>query len=152
MDKNYIVEMFKSGIDCGQVVAGEFEKETTMSLSDLRKITACYAAGMLRGETCGAVIAAYSVIGAIYGHSEPNDDEKKGRMLKKMLRFNEMFGEKYDGFMCRELLGADISTPEGGKKIADENLLFEICPKIVSDVTEILKHVIDEDAECCKVQ
>ena len=108
-------------------------------------MSACYAAGMLRGETCGAVLAAYNVIGLIYGHDEEGDDAQKGRMLQKMLRFNELFGEKYSqGFQCKELLGADISTSEGGKKINEENLLFNLCPAICCDVVEVLKKVISE--------
>lgn len=145
MTKETVAENFKNGIDCGQAVAGQFEEETGCTLSRLRKMSACYAAGMMRGETCGAVLAAYNVIGLIYGHDEEGDDAQKGQMLQKMLRFNELFGEKYSqGFQCKELLGADISTPEGGKKINEENLLFTLCPTICCDVVEILKKVISE--------
>lgn len=145
MTKETVAEYFKNGIDCGQVAAGQFEAETGCTLSRLRKMSACYAAGMMRGETCGAVLAAYNVIGLIYGHDEEGDDAQKGQMLQKMLRFNELFGEKYSqGFQCKELLGADISTPEGGKKINEENLLFNLCPAICCDVVEVLKKVISE--------
>lgn len=145
MTKETVAEYFKNGIDCGQVVAGQFEAETGCTLSRLRKMSACYAAGMMRGETCGAVLAAYNVIGLIYGHDEEGDDAQKGQMLQKMLRFNELFGEKYSqGFQCKELLGADISTSEGGKKINEENLLFTLCPAICCDVVEVLKKVISE--------
>lgn len=145
MTKETVAENFKNGIDCGQVVAGQFEEETGYTLSQLRKMSACYAAGMMRGETCGAVLAAYNVIGLIYGHDEEGGDVQKGQMLQKMLRFNELFGEKYSqGFQCKELLGADISTSEGGKKINEENLLFNLCPAICCDVVEVLKKVISE--------
>ena len=91
------------------------------------------------------MLAAYNVIGLIYGHDEEGDDVQKGQMLQKMLRFNELFGEKYSqGFQCKELLGADISTSEGGKKINEENLLFNLCPAICCDVVEVLKKVISE--------
>ncbi len=145
MTNDMVIEKFKNGIDCGQVVTEQFEVETGFTVSQLRKISACYAAGMMRGETCGAVLGAYNVIGLIYGHSEEGDEAQKGKMLEKMLRFNEYFSEKYsDGFQCKELLGADISTPEGGKKINEENLLFTKCPQICCDVVEVLKKVIAE--------
>ena len=145
MTKETVAENFKNGIDGGQVVAGQFEEETGYSLSQLRKMSACYTAGMMRGETCGAVLAAYNVIGLIYGHDEEGDDVQKGQMLQKMLRFNELFGEKYSqGFQCKELLGADVSTSEGGKKINEENLLFNLCPAICCVVVEVLKKVISE--------
>lgn len=145
MTNDMVIEKFKNGIDCGQVVTEQFEAETGLTVSLLRKVSACYAAGMMRGETCGAVLGAYNVIGLIYGHSEEGDEAQKGKMLEKMLRFNEYFGEKYsEGFQCKELLGADISTPEGGKKINEENLLFTKCPQICCDVVEVLKRVISE--------
>lgn len=145
MTTENVIEKFKNGIDCGQVVAEQFEAETGFDASALRKMTACYAAGMMRGETCGAVLGAYNIIGLLYGHSEEGDDAQKGQMLQKMLRFNELFGEKHsEGFQCKELLGADISTAEGGKKINDENLLFTVCPNICCDAVEVLKQVISE--------
>lgn len=145
MTTEKVIECFKNGIDCGQVVAGKFEAETGFTAAQLRKVTACYGGGMMRGETCGAVLGAYNVIGLLYGHSEEGDDAQKGQMLQKMLRFNELFGEKYPaGFQCKELLGADISTPEGGKKINEENLMFTLCPKICCDTVDILQQVISE--------
>ena len=145
MTKEQITEGFRNGIDCGQAVAGQFAEETGLSVEQLRRLSACYGGGMMRGETCGAVIAAYEIIGYLYGHDRAGDDEQKGKMLTRMLRFNQLFSEKYEGFMCRELLGADISTAEGGRKINEQNLMFEFCPLVVIDVVEILKKVISEE-------
>lgn len=144
LTKEEIVARFSAGIDCGQVVAEQFETETGLTADQLRRMTACFAAGMMRGETCGAVVGAYNVIGLAYGHSEDQDEAQKGKMLEKMLRFNELFQEKYRGFTCKELLGADISTAEGGQKIGEQNLLLEFCPLLVSDVIEIVEQVLAE--------
>lgn len=143
--KEQITDLFMHQVDCSQITAGEFTEETGLSKEDLYKINACYAGGMLRGETCGAIIGAYNVIGLIYGHSGPDQDAQKGQMLTKMLRFNELFSEKRgEGFMCKELLDADISTKEGMDKIVNGGLMFNVCPLIIQDAVECLKTVINE--------
>lgn len=99
----------------------------------------------MRGETCGAIIGAYNVIGAIYGHSGPDQEEQKGIMMTKMLEFNSRFAERRgDKFMCKELLDADISTKEGMEKIVGGGLMTEVCPLIILDAIECLKEVINE--------
>ncbi len=144
ISKEHVLDSFSKGYGCGQFVAEQFTEETGLSIENLRKLAACFDAGMLRGETCGAVIAAYNVIGLIYGQCEEYADEQKGIMMTRMLRFNELFNEKYDSFICEGLLGANISTAEGGKKIAEQNLLTKFCPEVVSYVVDILEQVINE--------
>lgn len=143
MDLKDVQECFMHGVDCGQVVAGEFEKETGLSKEVLRKLTAGYGGGMMRGETCGLVIAAYNVLGAIYGHSEKDEDEQKGIFLTKMFEFNDKFTSTYSGLMCREVLGANIATKEGSQKIQEENLMMTLCPQAAVDTIEMLHEIID---------
>ncbi len=145
MTKEQVVELFMQQMDCSQITAAEFADETGMSREELCRITACFAGGMMRGETCGAVIGAYNVIGAIYGHAGPNQDEQKGIMMTKMFEFNSRFSERRGGkFMCKELLDADISTKEGMEKIIGGGLMTEVCPLIILDAIECLKEVINE--------
>lgn len=40
--------------------------------------------------------------------------------------------------LCRELLGVEISTESGLKKIKEENLVKRVCPQFVKDAAEIL--------------
>lgn len=145
MTKEQIVDLFMHQVDCSQITAGEFTEETGKSKEELYKINACYAGGMLRGETCGAVISAYNIIGMIYGHTGPDQEAQKGIMLQKMLRFNELFTEKRGGkFMCKELLDADISTKEGMDKIVNGGLMVNVCPLIILDAIDCLKQTISE--------
>ena len=145
MTRDEIAKLIEDEIDCGMIITQEFTEETGLTVEQLRKITSCYGAGMLRGETCGAVIAAYNVIGLMYGHCKEHDNEQKGIMLSKMLRFNELFEEIYPSYMCKEIMGADITTKEGGRKIMEENLLMTHCPDVIYDVLNILEEVVNED-------
>lgn len=147
MSIDEIREMFMSNMGCAQAVAGQFTEETGLDREQLYRMGAAFDGGMMRGETCGCIVAANMIIGCVAGHSGPNQDEQKGQMLTLMLRFNELFREKRDSFMCRELLDADISTPEGMSKIVEGGLMMNVCPVIVQDTVECLKQAISEVIE-----
>ena len=46
--------------------------------------------------------------------------------------------------MCRELLGCDLTTPEGMKEAKDKGLFSSICPQMVQDSVEILEEMMNE--------
>lgn len=142
MDMEKIKQLFMEGIDCSQVVTGEFAEEFNMDEETLRKISACFGGGMMCGETCGAVTGALMVIGLKYGHSRNGDQEQKERMMEKTAQFKQLFLEKYPSCMCRDLLGHDISKPGEMEKVLEKGLMFDFCPCVVEDVIEILKKVL----------
>ena len=142
MTREEIRDLFMEGIDCSQVVAGEFDEKTGMDRETLRKMAACFGGGMQCGETCGAVTGALMVIGLVYGHSREGDQAQKDRMLEKVSEFKRLFGEKYPSCMCRELLGHDISKEGEMEKVMEKGLLFELCPRIVEDTVDILEKIL----------
>ena len=137
-----IKTLFMEGIDCSQVVAGEFADKLGMEKAQMRKMSACFGGGMQCGETCGAVTGALMVLGLRYGHWENGDLEQKQRMLEKVAEFKKEFARKYPSCMCRELLGHDISKPGEMEKVLEKGLLFDLCPRIVEDVNEILEKLV----------
>lgn len=142
MTKEEIRELFMQGIDCSQVVTGQFADRMKMEEADARKVSACFGGGMMCGETCGAVTGALMVIGMIYGHSKEGDQEQKNVMSEKTAEFKRLFLEKYPSCMCRELLGHDISKPGEMDKVLEKGLLFEFCPEVVENTIEILEKIL----------
>lgn len=142
MSREEIKQLFMEGIDCSQVVAGEFAGKLGVEEEILRKMSACFGGGMQCGETCGAVAGALMVLGLKYGHCVNGDQEQKQKMLEKTAEFKSMFAEKYPSCMCRELLGHDISKPGEVEKVMEKGLLFDLCPRIVEDVNEILEKIV----------
>ncbi len=47
-------------------------------------------------------------------------------------------------YICNNLLGYDISTPEGRQKARNEGLFTEFCPKMVASAVDILEEIIEE--------
>ena len=59
---------------------------------------------------------------------------------KRMSRFKEANGS----YKCNDLLGYDISTPEGAQKARAEGLFTEFCPKMVASAVDILEGILEE--------
>lgn len=144
MTEEEVLKEFEAGYDCGQVVMRRMAEKLGLDVGTACRVSTGFGAGMMRGETCGAVIAAYMALGLKYGpdNMEEENQEKKVASIIKNNTFNEKFKEKYDSFMCRELMGADFSTKEGLAYIQEHNLMTTFCPKLVAEVISILEELI----------
>ena len=67
------------------------------------------------GETCGAVTGVIMVIGLKYGKTRAEDEQIEEKAYSLIQEFVEKFNSRNGSIICRELLGYDISTPEGMK-------------------------------------
>jgi len=50
----------------------------------------------------------------------------------------------FDSIVCRELLGCDISKPEGAANAKENGLFASVCPKMVGDAAEILEEMMNK--------
>lgn len=92
---------------------------------------------MRQGEVCGACTGALMVLGLKYG----DDKAKCGEVSDE---FFEEFKKENGSFICRDLLGCDISTPEGVRSARDQNLFRELCPKMVASAVEITEKIMEK--------
>jgi C_GCAxxG_C_C family probable redox protein len=95
------------------------------------------------GETCGGVTGALMVIGLRYGKTEVQDKQEKEMTYGLVKEFVDRFKSRNGSIVCRELLGCDISTPEGLKIAEDKNLIATLCPKFVQDAAEIMEQILE---------
>jgi C_GCAxxG_C_C family probable redox protein len=134
---------FKEGFACSQALVSIYGVPLGLDRKNALKISGVFRGGMAHmGETCGAVTGAFMVIGLKYGNIEV-DDEKAKEMTNKLAReFVDKFKALNGSILCRELIGCDISTPEG-MKLAKERRLFEtVCPNFVRSAAEIIEEVV----------
>ncbi len=136
------VAAFSEGFSCSQAVFSAFAEELGLDRATALKISTAFGGGMASmGLTCGAVTGALMVIGAKHGRSRhpampPNKRPTISREF--MLRFTERHGS----IACRELLGVDISTPEGKEQASERGLFSTLCPRFVADAADILDQII----------
>lgn len=144
LTNDQVVDSFEQGFDCAQVVLEHYADRFSIDIKELRKISTGFGAGCMRGETCGALIGAYMVLGLLNGVCECGEagQIQKVQSLKVSANFNEEFFKKFGAYTCKELLGADISTKEGAEKIMSENLMNAFCPNLVVEVTRILDSLV----------
>ncbi len=107
------------------------------------KVAGAFGGGMARmGETCGAVTGALMVIGLKYGMTQAKDEAARDRTYKLANEFANRFRACHKSLVCRELLGYDLSKPEGRKAAHEKGLFTTLCPQLVQDAVEIVEELL----------
>lgn len=119
------------GLHCSQIVFAYGAKKLGFDETDAKKISAPFGGGMFDGERCGSATGALMALGLKYGHSGAEDKANEAELTAKRIEFNKRFVEKYGSLQCADILGANIGTPEGMKKIVDEKLTSG-CPALIA--------------------
>jgi C_GCAxxG_C_C family probable redox protein len=135
---------FEEGFSCSQAVLSTFGPALGLDRDRALKVAAAFGGGMAgRGDTCGAVSGALMVIGLSYGRTRTDDEEAKERAYGLAENFMKEFESRHGSVFCRDLLGYDISTPDGLASVREENLGTTICPNFVRDAAEILEELLE---------
>ena len=139
------VNIFKEGSNCSQAVISVYAEELGLSRKMALKIALGFGGGMGRmAQTCGAVTGAFMVLGLKYGNADANDKETKERVYGLVREFSRRFENHNSSIICRELLGCDISKPEGVAAAKENGLFTSVCPQMVREAAEILDEMINE--------
>lgn len=138
------VERFRNGFNCSQAVLGSYSEQFGLECEKAFKVATGFGGGMRMGGTCGAVSGAFMALGLKYGNSTAEDKEAKANTYKKVEEYTKRFKTRNGYVTCPELLGCDVTTPEGMKEAREKNLFSSICPKIVQDAVEILEEMLTE--------
>jgi C_GCAxxG_C_C family probable redox protein len=140
------VDLHKNGgLNCSQAILTAFGESFGMDPETAKMLGRPLGGGIgHQALTCGYLTGAVLVLALALN----NKDEGKSRKdLDKAIRvlFNR-FKERYGGATtCKELLGADMTTEEGVKKILEEKLPAKHCFSeggIGQQVAEILETLI----------
>jgi C_GCAxxG_C_C family probable redox protein len=143
MEEKIIREQFRKGYDCSQVVVAHYAQTMGISEETANKVAACFGGGMLQADICGAFTGALMVIGLKYGHYDSEQLlAQKDVMMAKSAEFRKRFYEKRTTCNCKELLGYDVSTPEGFKEALETGRMMSFCPALVKEVLEILDEIV----------
>jgi len=129
------------GMNCAQAVLDTFAPELGVSSGVAIKVAAAFGGGMGRSNgVCGAVSAAYMVLGLWEDASSANRDH----LYALVNEFNRRFKARHRSVYCTAILGANLSTPEGRAKARDEKLSSARCPNFVTSAVEILEEMRGE--------
>ncbi len=137
------VSTFEEGFSCSQAVLSAFSEELGLDRPTALKVSTAFGGGMSGlALTCGAVTGALMVLGLKHGRTGKNDAAAKVRTYELSRQFVRRFTERHGSIVCRELLGLDISTPEGKERASQERLFETLCPAFVRTAAEILDEIL----------
>ena len=139
------VTLFQQGFSCSQSVCAAYAPALGMPRELALKISAGFGGGMGRsGEACGAVTGAIMAIGLKSGPIETTDAAAKENTYALTHQLIEQFKNRHGTVSCCELLGCDISQPEGLQHAREAQLFTKRCPQFVQDAAEIVAALIEE--------
>jgi C_GCAxxG_C_C family probable redox protein len=137
------VDYFLNQRNCSQAILMTFGPELGFPIELAPKIAAPFGAGFGRlGQTCGATTGALMVLGLLAGNNVLQPLEQKELSYTLAREFMAEFSKRRGSTLCRELLGIDISAPEGLERVREEGLTETLCPELVREAAKILLEMI----------
>ena len=137
------VSLFEKEFSCSQSVLAAFGDRFGVEREIALRIAAGFGGGMGRmAQTCGAVTGAFMLIGLKYGAIDAKDRQAKEKAQAVVREFANRFISRNGFLLCRELLGCDISIPEGYQLAKEKKLFATVCPRYVRDAAEIVDEMI----------
>ncbi len=141
-DKARSVGLKKGGCNCAQAVLLALADEAGISSALACRVACGFGGGMRCGGLCGAFTGAVMAIGLALGNDAPEDAEKRDECYAAVIEFNRRCKERFGTLVCRELLGADSSTPEGKALLEREPERKRICDELVAVAEEAARDII----------
>jgi C_GCAxxG_C_C family probable redox protein len=134
---------FGQGFSCSQAVFSAYAADYGMDQEAALRVAAAFGGGLARtGGPCGALSGALMVIGLQHGMVSVDAPQAKEHTYRVAQEFVERFRAANGAVDCRDLLGHDMSTPEGRQAIKEGRLTKAICPELVQSATEILDEML----------
>ena len=113
-----------------------------LSESQALRVAAGFAAGMRMSETCGAVTGAFMVFGLAKCGPDCKVAEDRQAAYDAVVAFSKAFRERQGSLTCRELLGCDVSTPEGAQAAREAGLFSTKCVDFVRCAAELVEEML----------
>jgi len=135
-------QLFAKKFHCSQAVFAAFADELGLTEQQALKIGACFGSGMRKGEVCGACTGALMALGLKYGQCSEEDLDSRLKTNEVTDRFMDEFKKENGSFICRELIGCDLSIEEGIATALEKNLFTQFCPKMVESATRIAEDIL----------
>ena len=151
------VAMFGEGFNCAQSVLASCGGPLGLPRETALRVAGTFGGGMgLMGETCGAVTGALMTIGLKYAKTSPgagaDGDAAKKKGYELARQFAARFKERNKTITCRDLIGYDLTTPQGMTEASASGVLKTVCPKLVRDAAEIVEQLLAEANEADSIR
>jgi C_GCAxxG_C_C family probable redox protein len=131
--------MFLEGYNCAQSVLACCGKSHGLPRDTAIKVAQAFAGGMGRtGNVCGAVTGALMAIGLKHWAHDAKDTDSKDQAYRLAQELLSSFRAQHGSIACRDLLGCDLSTPEGYRQAIETGRFRTLCPGLVKDAANLV--------------
>ncbi len=140
------VTRFEQGYSCAQAVFSALAEPRGLERDAAFRIAAGFGGGLARsGQTCGCITGAIMALGLAQASVSPEENRsKKEKTYVRVQRFLREFAQRHGSTACLDLLGCDISTPEGLARARQNGLFQSRCTKLVRDAIELALALLAE--------
>ena len=132
------------GLNCAQAILTVYGAPAGISPETAKTMGRTFGGGIAgHGLTCGYILGGMLALAA----SLNTKDEKEARRNTHtaVMELFRRFEEKHGTTLCKDLLGADLSTEKGRTKIHEEKRIPKRCPGFGRDVAEVLEKLIPKE-------
>jgi C_GCAxxG_C_C family probable redox protein len=147
MDAIQIAEArFREHYSCSQAVFSALAERWNVDPDLALRIAAGFGGGLARsGGPCGCVTGAIMALGLAGPGAGPDGSPAlRERTYELTRRFLREFEQRNGSTRCTELLGCDLSKPEGLTEARQKDLFQSRCTKLVRDAVEIAEAILAE--------
>lgn len=134
----------QNGYSCSQSVFSAVAERWNIGPDVSLRISAGLGGGIARSAgTCGCVTGAIMAIGLTQSDISPEKNRSEKEKTYEVCRgFMRAFEARNGSTLCSELLGCEISTPEGLAKAHQEGLFHSRCTRFVRNAVEIVESML----------
>jgi len=133
--------MIPGKVNCAQALLSEFGQAFGLQEPMAMTLGRPLGGGMgATGNVCGFVSAAVLLLGLANAQTDEAGARQQTNAAVKAL-FDRLNAE-HGTLLCKEVLGADMGTPEGQAQIAAQNLIAAHCPGFGRSVVKILQSLL----------
>jgi C_GCAxxG_C_C family probable redox protein len=141
--ENRAAEYFKHGYNCAQSVILSLAPSLNIDKTVAESMALGFGGGMGAQNTCGAVSAAYMIMGLYVGKlTNLSEQARKNEISRLMTAYNKIFNEQYGSINCRSLTGEDFSTLDKVKDGAKWDDIHQNCTQYVIGSVIILEDLL----------
>ena len=133
----------REGFNCAQATllacGGDFGLDPETSF----KVAGAFGGGICRtAGICGAVTGALMALGFKHAMIKAGDQQAKAKTYEIGRELMAKFLARHGSVDCRDLMGCDLSTPEGQLYAKENDLHATICPGFVQSGVEIFNEMM----------
>lgn len=132
------------GLNCAQSIVTAFGETLGINPKEAGMLGRPWAGGIgHQGQTCGYLTGALIILAKAF--DDPDEKQARKKTDRAIAMLFSRFKEQRGSMLCRDLLGADMATAAGVKRIVEEKLVAKHCQGengIGKDVAEILAELL----------